>query len=174
MAEQTAEQQAAMEAKMAAEGADVEETVQADYFGFEETKTVVLPDGNSWVEFKVMNEGQRRKYLNEQNKGIRINRATNDATIDTAPGDERWSLLRNTVIDWNLMRSGQKVPFSRANLEQFLEKADPRVVDVIEQEVRLAHPWLLQEMTVEDIDKEIENLEKMRKVALEREQGNVS
>lgn len=174
MSEQSEEQKAAMAAKMAAEGADVEESVQADYFGFDKTKCVDLPDGKSWVEFKVMNEGQRRRYLNEQNKGIRINRATQDATIDTAPGDERHALLKNTIIDWNLKRDGQDVKFSPSNLEQFLDKADPSVVDVIEREVRAAHPWLLQDMKVEDIDREIENLQRMREVAVKREEGNDS
>lgn len=171
---QTEEQKAAMQAKMESEGVSIEEDVQFDYFGFEERHRVMLPDGVSWVEFEVMNEGDRRKYLNQQNKGIRVNRVTNDAHIDTAPGDERHALLKNTLVDWNLRRDGKPVAFSNANLEQFLEKANPRIVDIIEKEVRLKHPWLMQDMTVEDIDREIENLKEMREIAVEREAGNDS
>lgn len=171
---QTAEQKQAMQAKMEADGVQVEESIQFDYFGFEERHRVMLPDGKSWVEFEVMNEGDRRKYLNQQNKGIRVNRVTNDAHIDTAPGDERHALLMNTLVDWNLVRDGKPVAFSRANLEQFLDKANPRVVDLIEKEVRLKHPWLMQDMSVEDIDREIENLQELRKIAVEREEGNAS
>lgn len=173
-ATKTAEQEAALKAKLEEQGQGVEEKVQADYFGFAESHRVTLPDGVSWVEFEVMNEGDRRKYLNEQNKGIRINRATQDAMIDTAPGDERHSLLMNTLTGWNLKRDGQPVAFSRANLEQFLDKANPRVIDVIEREVRLAHPWLQQDMKLEDIDREIENLQKIREQVVEREQGKDS
>lgn len=171
MAVQTEAQKAATEERMKADGVAVEESVQQDYFGFEERHRVTLPDGISWVEFDVMSEGDRRKYLNEQNKGIHINRATQDARIDTAPGDERWSLLRNTLVGWNLMQNGTPVPFSRAKLDMFLENANPRIVDVIETQVRLAHPWLGAEMTVEDIDREIENLNAQREQAVERESG---
>jgi hypothetical protein len=35
----------------------------------------------------------------------------------------------------------------------------------------LAHPWLLDEMTLEDIDQEIKNLQGMREVVERREAG---
>jgi hypothetical protein len=171
MTSQTTEQIKATEDRMKKDGIAVEEIVKSDYFGFDESDRVMLPDDASWVEFVVMNEGKRRKYLNEQNRGIHINRATQDARIDTAPGDERWSLLRNTLSGWNLERGGNAVPFVRSNLDQFLENANPRIIDIIERAVRLAHPWLGSEMTTEDIDQEIENLNKLREQAIERESG---
>lgn len=164
-----AEQQ---EAAMAAAGVQTHEDVQQDYFGFEQHHTVTLPDGVSYVEFKVMTEGQRRKYLNEQNREISVSRSTGDARIKTAPGDERHSLLKTTIVGWNLKRNGEIVPFNPRNLEMFLDKADPSVVSIIEREVRKHHPWLLADMTLEDIDKQIEELQEMREIVEKRESGN--
>jgi hypothetical protein len=137
------------------------EAVQEDYFGFEIVHTVPLPDGKSWVQHKEFTEGQRRKYLNEVNRDVVIQRGTGDARMRMAPGDERYSLLSTAIIGWNLIRGGQPVPFTDRNLKEFLEKANPRIIDLIEKEVRKVNPWLMQEMTSEDIRKEIANLEEM-------------
>jgi hypothetical protein len=138
-----------------------QEAVQEDYFGFDATHTVMLPDGKSWVQFKEFTEGQRRKYLNAVNRDVVIQRKTGDARMRMAPGDERFELLLTAISGWNLQRGGQPVNFGDRTVKEFLEKANPRVVDQIEKEVRKANPWLMQEMTSEDIKKEIENLEEM-------------
>lgn len=165
---------AQVEETMRQQGVDPHIRVQDDYFGFDEHHRVMLPDGTSWVEFKVMTEGDRRKYLNGQDRGIRVSRASGDAHINAKPGDERYFLLKNTIVGWNLVRNGEPVPFSQPNLEKFLEGANPRVVNEIEKEVRKAHPWLLGEMTSEDIKKQIDDLKEMLKVAEEREAGNAT
>ena len=170
----TPEQQAAMQRDMEAAGVATEEHVFDDYFGFEESHKVYLPDGVSYVEFEVMSEGRRRHYLNQTNRDVRIDKRTQDAHMSMKPGDERHALLMETISDWNLHRGGKPVPFSKNNLEQFLEKANPRIIDRIEKEVRKAHPWLMAEMTVEDIDREIANLEEMREIVLKEEKGNDS
>lgn len=162
----------AVEAGLRASGEPTEERVPADYFAFDKKLTVELPDGISKVYHKVLNEGQRRQFLNETQKDIRLQRATGDAIMRTALGEERHQLLKLAIVDWELYRGGEKVPFTPQMLDTFLQNANPRIVDIIEKEVRKANPWLLQEMSVEDIDKEIENLKEMREVALEREQGN--
>ena len=55
--------------RLAAMGAAVDpyaadERVQDDYFGFAESRRHYLPDGLSWVEIAVMNEGEKRKFMN--------------------------------------------------------------------------------------------------------------
>jgi hypothetical protein len=169
--DQAAAQAAAIESQMRAEGVPTTETVQDDYFGFEQTERVTLPDGKSWVEFKVMAEGDRRQYLNAQNRKVTIRKGSGDAELELKPGDDKYNLLKLTLTGWNLRRQGQPVVFNKRELDQFLNGANPRIVDLIHKEVTLKHPWLLDQMTIEDIDKEIENLQAMRKIVEEREAG---
>jgi hypothetical protein len=72
------------------------------------------------------------------------------------------------------MRQGVSYPFTDNHLKEWLENANPRLVEDLEKEIRKANPWLLAEMSVADIEREIENLEEMKKVAQEREAGEAS
>jgi hypothetical protein len=83
----------------------------------------------------------------------------------------RTELLRNTICGWNLMRGGQPLPFNQQNLNEFLMLANPSIINMIEKDVRLANPWLLAEMTIEDIDKEIADLQDLRAKKVEEEAG---
>jgi hypothetical protein len=152
------ERAAQMEASMRAAGEATETRIQDDYFGFDNARRCYLPDGLSYVDHEIMNEGKRRKYLNAINRDLRIQKATQDALIRVAPGDERKELLMAAICGWNLMRNGNPVPFNQNTLAEFLDKANPKVVDHIEKEIRLANPWLLAEMSVEDIEREMEQL----------------
>jgi hypothetical protein len=170
----TDDQIAATEANMTAAGIPLTESVVVDYFGFEETHVVYLPDGKQFIEHKVLNEGQKRKYQNSVNRDVVIQRATGDAKMRMAPGDERHALLKVAICGWNVYRNGTPLPFTSRNLDDFLDLAPPKVIDVIEKEVRKANPWLMAEMTVEDIDKEIDSLKEMREKKLEEEAGKDS
>lgn len=161
-----------IESEMKSQGVPTEEAVYDDYFGFGETHRVNLPDGSSWVEFKVMNEGERRQYLNKQNRSIRIKKASGDAEMEMAPGDERYHLLKTVLVNWNLRRNGNPVPFNSQTVDEFLKAANPRVVDNIEKAVRKAHPWLMAELSLEDIDQEIKNLQELREVVEREQSGN--
>lgn len=173
--ELTPEQQrvAAIEANMRADGESPIEHVQADYFGFDESHTYVLPDGISYIEHKAFNEGAKRHYLNKVNRRIELNKASGNASIDTAPGDERYELLKLAITGWNLRKGGVVLPFSSARLEDFLKTANPKVVDGIEKDVRLANPWMLNDMTSDDIRKEITDLEELLAKKVEEEEGKV-
>lgn len=159
------------EANMKAAGVPTHEPVIVDYFGFEETYVVSLPDGRQTIEHKVLNEGQKRKYQNSINRDVVIQRATGDAKMRMAPGDERHHLLKQAITGWNMFRNGQPYAFSARNLDDFLELAPPKIIDIIEKEVRKANPWLLQELSIEDIDKEIASLQEMREKKVEEEAG---
>lgn len=160
---------ASAEAAMREAGVPTHETVQVDYFGFEEVHTVNLPDGQSWVQHKTLNEGQRRKYLNGINRDVVISRSTGDARMQMAPGDERYSLLLTALSGWNLVKAGNPVPFNQNNVKLFLDSAPPRVIDVIDKEVRKVNAWLVEDMGVEDIDKEIANLQELREAKVAEE-----
>jgi hypothetical protein len=152
-------------------------TVQDDYFGFGAQEVFVFPDGATKIWFTVMNEGQRKKFQKMTNRDIKINRATNDASIKADPAEERWQLITTSVCNWNLKRRNPnteelgEVHFDQRTLEQWLQVANPRIVDDLEVAIRKANPWMQADMTVEDIDKEMERLTDLRKEAAEREQG---
>lgn len=175
-----AEQHAlSIEANLAAAGQPTQDRVQRSYFGTEETFNFMLDDGISFITHKKLNEGARRRYQNDQNKEIAIKKATQDYVMKLAPGDSRHLLLTLAVCNWNLVDdNGRPVPFSKGSpgstWEQFLQRAEPSLIDDLEAEIREKNPWLSEEMTVEAIDEEIEKLHELRNEAVKREEGKVS
>ncbi|MFD5451669.1 MULTISPECIES: hypothetical protein [Streptomyces] len=162
----------------------VDEPQYVDYFGFKESRKFFFPDGKTYIEFEVMNEGAKARFQRLTSRDLRVERATGDARLRMDPGAERHALIDQSVTGWNLMRRDPKdksanprwehAPFDKSNLNRFLENADPRIVEDLEKEIRLANPWLMDEMTVEDIDKEIANLQELRAKAVEREEAKAA
>lgn len=150
-----------------------------DYFGFGEDKVFVLPDGRQTILFSVMNEGKRAAYQKRTSKDIKFNRASGDAAIKADQAEERHELIMSSVTGWTLMRRGatgwEPVPFNgngpNSSLANWLKVADPKIVDALELAIRKANPWMQAEMTVAEIDKEIESLQELRAQAVERERG---
>jgi len=150
-----------------------------DYFGFGRDETFVLPDGKQHIFFKVMNEGQRAYFQKKTSKDIKFNRASGDAAIKADQAEERHELIHSSVTGWDLRRRGPQgweiVPFSSGGansaLAQWLKVADPKIVDDLELAIRRANPWMQADMTVEEIDKEIERLQDLRKEVEARELG---
>lgn len=150
-----------------------------DYFGFDDFGQYTFPDGKTWIKFKIMDEGDRAKFQRMTNKDIKISKNSGDASIPTDVAKERHDLIKTSVVDWNLhTRSGpgqpmQPVGFSlssgKVNLESWLARANPKLVDELELAIRKANPWLQADMTVEEIDKEIERLQELRAEAVKRE-----
>lgn len=151
-----------------------EQRTQADYFGFQETHKHYLPDGVSYFEFITMNEGAKAKYQKSTSRDLVLERTSGNARMKVDPATERHELIQACVIDWNLTRGDEPVKFNRIQLGDFLTLASPRIVEDLEKAIRKVNPWLLAEMTVADIDREIENLKEMRDVAEERERGEHS
>jgi len=155
------------------QGQSISETpVMEDYFGFSESHTWYFPDGIQYLEYQVMNEGSKKEYQSKSNRKITLRRTTGDAMMDVDAGEERHSLLESATVGWKLFRDGKELPFTKGNFRLWLSYANPRLVEEFEKEVRKANPWLMQEMSVADIDKELENLKEMREIAVERERGN--
>ena len=149
--------------------------VYEDYWGTDETHRYTLPDGKQWFEFKIMDEGSRARFQKKTNQDMTVNR-DNTAKVKIDPVGERHTLIKDSVINWNLMQKGpdgdwSAAPFSPRGLEQWLEHAPPKIVDELELAIRKANPSMQADMTVEMIDKEIERLYDMRKEAEKRESG---
>ena len=150
-----------------------------DYFGFGEQQEFVLPDGKQKIFFKVMNEGERAKFQKKTSRDIKFNRSSGDAAIRADVADERTELIMTSVTGWTLKRrspSGwEDAPFStggpHSDLAKWLQLANPKIVDDLQLAIRKANPWMQEDMSVEEIDKEIANLQELRDKALEREKG---
>jgi hypothetical protein len=158
------ERQARLHAELEAAGISTEETMQVDYFGFEETENVFLPDGKSYITIAALNEGGRRRYLNRVNREVRIAKQTGDAVMQLANGDERRILLAEAVVGWNLVakdRTGNivAVPFKDQKLNEWLDKANPTIVDIVDKAVRKQNPWLMQDVTLDDLLKQRDELD---------------
>lgn len=150
-----------------------------DYFGFDDFKTFDLPDGKQWIKFKVMNEGERAKFQRKTNKDIKINRQSGDASINADVASERHELIKTSVVDWKMYARTepggpfQEVTFSvssgRFNLDAWLSRTNPKIVDDLELAIRMANPWMQADMTVDEIEREISRLEDLRREAEKRE-----
>lgn len=161
--------------------------IYEDYFGFGQTNKWYFPDRKQYIEFQVMNEGQRKEFQKLTNRDIKVNRATQDATLKADPAEERHALITTSVVGWNLRRRNaqgamEAVAFSKSGpqtrgpgtLEQWLAVADPKLVDDLEFEIRKSNPWMQSEMGSEDIRKELDRLQELYEQALEREKGEGS
>ena len=150
------------------------EKPQQDYFGFSAPQKFFFPDGVTYIEFTKMSEGAKKAFQDKTSKDLVLERQSGNARMTVLQGTERWELIEASVTGWNLLRNGVPFPFSKPNLRDFLQLADPELVEDLEKAIRKANPWLLDQMTVADIDKEIENLKEMREVAEKREAGEAS
>lgn len=149
-----------------------------DYWGSDEQVKHYLPDGKQFFVIQIMNEGAKSKFQKMTNSDLVVGR-DNTATVKMDPARERHELIKASVIDWYLMQkekdgSWSPAPFSKRNLEAWLDVAPPKIVEDLEFAIRVANPWLQSEMTVEEIDKEIDRLETLRKQVKEREAGETS
>ena len=161
--------------EMAPVPAAYEAPAQHDYFGFVSSEKFYFPDGVTWLEFDVMNEGRKTQFQKQTQRDLVLERQSGNARMKVDPGVERHELIRQSVKNWNLVRGAQNTPieYNPKSLRDFLELADPKMIEDIEKAIRKANPWLMAEMTVKDIDREIDSLQEMRTVAEEREKNEV-
>jgi len=149
-----------------------------DYFGFDDKEQHYLPDNKQWLELKKLTEGDRAKYESSTSKDIRINRRTEDATLNVNQSIDRQALLRAAISNWNLVtrnNAGKLVPVPFGNngegstLNQWIQKADPSIINQVVDHIRKMNPWLTGDMTVEMIDEEMKRLQDLRAEIEQRE-----
>jgi hypothetical protein len=165
------------EVAMQAAGVATEVSQEVDYFGFEEKHTYTLPDGRQSIYFAAMNEGAKAAFQKLTSRDLRVQRSSGDALVKMDQAAERHALIQSSVTGWSLRRRNPKTdawenaPFDGPNLSRFLKQANPKIIEELERAIRKANAWLMDELTVEEIDKEIENLREMREAAQKREEG---
>lgn len=147
----------------------------SNYWGTDERIKHFLPDGKQYFVISVMNEGAKAKFQKMTNQDLVVGR-DNTATVKMDPARERHELIKSSVTDWNLMQksddgSWSAAPFSKRTLEAWLDVAPPKIVEDLEYAIRVANPWMQADMTVEEIDKEIDRLTALRVEVRNREAG---
>lgn len=146
------------------------ETAFIEYWGTDDIRKWHLPDQKQYFEFKIMAEGERAKYQRLTNQDLTIQR-DQTAKVRMDPATERHTIIKTSVVGWFLYKGGKPSAFDNSKLEQWLSKADPKMVDDLEFTIRMANPWMQSDMSVKDIDKEVIRLEEMRRQAVDREAG---
>lgn len=154
--------------------APVQTNPQVDYFGFSHVETHYLPDGITFVELQAMNEGDKAKFQKSTQRDMVLEKGSGNARFKMDPAAERHALLETSIKGWNFQRGGQPIPYTQASFRDFIRLADPEIIEKIELAIRKLNPWLLAELTVEEIDKQIDELKEMREVAEKRESGEGS
>jgi hypothetical protein len=139
-----------------------------DYFGFESTDKFMMPDNIQYIEFKIMNEGERAEFQQRTSQDLTVKRGRDEATVRFNQARDRHALIETSVIDWYLIRDGKPVPFQKNFLKQWLGKANPKIVDDLELKIRMANPWMQAEMTVEDIEKEEDRLRQLKQELIDQ------
>lgn len=152
----------------------VEAPVIHDYFSFTRSDKFMLPDGIQWMQVEAMNEGAKAKFQKNTSRDVKLDRRDGSASMKVDSGGDRHALIIASVKDWNLFRQGQMIPFSERNLRELLTLGDPKLIDELEVFIRKMNPWMLEDLTANDIQEQIDELEELKKIALEREAGEVS
>lgn len=130
-----------------------------------------IPESDrQYVVFKPMNEGARARFQKLTNKGVVVDRMTNDIRMGMDPAGDRHSLLEVSITDWLLFRGDEQVPFRSHELTKFINQADPDIVDDIERAIRKANPWMESEISSDEIKEQIDELEKRYIEAKKREE----
>lgn len=144
---------------------------RSSIFALNKTKVVTLSDDVTTVTVKAMNEGERRVYANSTQKPFKLSQ-DGEAEVTPTPGDDRHALFMSTISDWSIVRDGEPWPYSKANLRTLLLEADSGEMDKVEEAAREINPFLLDDVTVESLEEEIEKLQKLRDEKAAEEAGN--
>ena len=86
-------------------------------------------------------------------------------------GEERKILIEICATDWNLKRGGQSVPFTKVQLNDLLTLANPVIIEALEKKVRDLNPWLLDELTEDAIQQQIDELTEQLEKVKDRKRG---
>lgn len=150
-------------------GSEAEPIVYEDYWGTDETVRHVMPDGNSWFEIKKMNEGDRARYQYEAALKMTTKRKSGDTEIDLDQAKDRMALICNSVINWNIRKGGEVVPFNKAALRAWVTATGPNYVDALISKIRKFNPFLQEDLSSADLREQIKDLEESYELAVKRE-----
>lgn len=157
-----------------------------DYFGFDERAKWYFPDGKQWIEFKKLTEGDRAKFLKATRSDVHLNQQTKEARVALDQSGDRKALLLHSLTDWHIVhiqgtgpnRRVTPVPFPQeksgshspgGELSKWIDRQNPALLADLEKAIRKVNPWLMADMTSEQIRKEMADLQELLEAAEERE-----
>lgn len=151
----------------------------ANYFGFDERDKWYFPDGKQWIEFKKLAEGDRAKYLKATRSDVHLNQRSGEARIPFDQSKDRKQLLLASCTNWHVVRPSRNgglelAPFGNngsdgCEFAKWIDRQDPALLGALEKKIRKVNPWLMNEMSSEQIRKEIVDLEDLLVAAEKRE-----
>lgn len=147
-------------------------TTIPEFWGVQTRERWYFPGQNlQYMEIEVMNEGKKARFQKMTSRDLTLDRNSGNAKVRIDPAIDRHELIKASVVDWNIYRGGKPYQYSARALTEWLELADPKLVEDLEKFIRKLNPWLVGDTTVEDIDQQIEELEEMKREILAREAG---
>lgn len=160
-------------------GPAAELPAEPDYFGASErTEKWYLPGSKTqYIEFKIMNEGARKKWQRKTSRDVKVSRKDQSAAISMDAAGDREALFEAVVIGWTIIdpTTKQVAPFNNNGpgglFMQWCNRRDPDLIDKLEIAIRDAHPWMQDEMDPESIREEITRLEKLEAEAIARREA---
>lgn len=158
--------------RVGANDGPTDDHVQADYFGASQVHVVLLKDGVSTISHKTLMEGEKRDYMNKVNRDLTLNRKTDDAKVRLAPGDDRAELFKLAICDWSIVRDGRPYAFTAQHLNDVLRMFPPDVLDDVEKDIKVKNAWLLADVSIEDLEKEIADLTELLEKKRAEQEGN--
>lgn len=171
----TAEQIAA-DKNAAEQGFQSTRPVFVDYWGKDITKKFYFPgqedvpeEYKQYIEYKPMTEGARARFQKKTNRGVVIESSTQNARMGMDPAGDRKALFEESVVDWKFAKGQTLIDFSFRKFMEWYEGANPKIVDDLEREIRENNEWMLNELSSEAIQKEIDNLYERKAEAEKRE-----
>jgi hypothetical protein len=151
------------------EGGSIEATVYEDYWGTQGETTHYLPDGKQYFTIKKMNEGDRARYQMESGMQMTSLRKTGDTKIDINQAKDREALVVAAVKGWFLVKDGVQVPFNSQALRAWVKVSDPKLLDKLLLAIRKYNPFLQEDLSVKEIDEQMQELRELRDIAEKRE-----
>lgn len=123
---------------------------------------VLDEETGEYVEFMPMNAGAKAAYERRTARDLYMQTGGKQSMrMSLNPAQDREALMEGSITDWNIERpeidrsTGQEVwrpvPFNPANLREWLKVADPVELAELEDKIRKANPWLLNEQNLEDL-----------------------
>jgi len=171
--------------EMRAKGESTEQELIVDYFGYESTERWffpgqerISPQYKASLEIRRMTEGIRQSFQKKTNSRVTILKENQNAEMAVDPARDRRELIKHSVVGWTMFRldpAGKPyaVEYNNRVFEAWLDGADPRIVDELEKFIRTVNPWMLDQMSLESIDKELERLGELREQVKQREDEKV-
>lgn len=172
--------------RMAADGISPTQEIYIDVWGYHDIKRWYFPGQESvpeqnrlYLKVQRMTEGVRQKYQKATNAKVTILKQNSNAEMGVDPARDREQLILKSVTGWYMRRPGvgggfHEVEYTDRAFREWFDGANPAHIEDLERFIRDINPWMLDEVTLEAIDKEIDRLQEQREEVARRQEEKVT